>query len=120
MHRFFVNTVPVISAKDMYEEVTSRSHDMDIIIKAAAVADYRPCNVADEKIKKKEGDVMSIPLERTDDILKYLGEHKEPHQFLCGFSMETQKYAGKFQEKTYEKESGYDRCQQSEGTRCRI
>ena len=63
---------------------------MDIIIKAAAVADYRPCNVADEKIKKKEGDVMSIPLERTDDILKYLGEHKEPHQFLCGFSMETQ------------------------------
>ena len=86
----FVNTVPVISAKDMYEEVTSRSHDMDIIIKAAAVADYRPCNVADEKIKKKEGDVMSIPLERTDDILKYLGEHKEPHQFLCGFSMETQ------------------------------
>ena len=73
----FVNTVPVISAKDMYEEVTSRSHDMDIIIKAAAVADYRPCNVADEKIKKKEGDVMSIPLERTDDILKYLGEHKE-------------------------------------------
>ena len=86
----FVNTVPVISAKDMYEEVTSRSHDMDIIIKAAAVADYRPCNIADEKIKKKEGDVMSIPLERTDDILKYLGEHKEPHQFLCGFSMETQ------------------------------
>ena len=86
----FVNTVPVISAKDMYEEVTSRSHDMDIIIKAAAVADYRPCNVADEKIKKKDGDVMSIPLERTDDILKYLGEHKEPHQFLCGFSMETQ------------------------------
>ena len=69
----FVNTVPVISAKDMYEEVTSRSHDMDIIIKAAAVADYRPCNVADEKIKKKKGDVMSIPLERTDDILKYLG-----------------------------------------------
>ena len=63
---------------------------MDIIIKAAAVADYRPCNVADEKIKKKDGDVMSIPLERTDDILKYLGEHKEPHQFLCGFSMETQ------------------------------
>ena len=86
----FVNTVPIISAKDMYEEVTSRSHDMDIIIKAAAVADYRPCNVADEKIKKKDGDVMSIPLERTDDILKYLGEHKEPHQFLCGFSMETQ------------------------------
>ena len=86
----FVNTVPIVSAKDMYEEVTSRSQDMDIIIKAAAVADYRPCNVSDEKIKKKDGDVMSIPLERTDDILKYLGEHKKPGQFLCGFSMETQ------------------------------
>ena len=86
----FVNTVPVISAKDMYEEVTSRSAEMDIIIKAAAVADYRPCNVADEKIKKKDGDAMSIPLERTDDILKYLGENKKAGQFLCGFSMETQ------------------------------
>ena len=86
----FVNTVPVISAKDMYEEVTSRSAEMDIIIKAAAVADYRPCNVADEKIKKKDDDAMSIPLERTDDILKYLGEHKKSGQFLCGFSMETQ------------------------------
>lgn len=86
----FVNAVPVISAKDMYEEVTSRSAEMDIIIKAAAVADYRPCNVADEKIKKKDDDAMSIPLERTDDILKYLGEHKKAGQFLCGFSMETQ------------------------------
>ena len=86
----FVNTVPVISAKDMYEEVTSRSAEMDIIIKAAAVADYRPCNVADEKIKKKDDDALSIPLERTDDILKYLGEHKKAGQFLCGFSMETQ------------------------------
>ena len=86
----FVNTVSVISAKDMYEEVTSRSAEMDIIIKAAAVADYRPCNVADEKIKKKDDDAMSIPLERTDDILKYLGEHKKAGQFLCGFSMETQ------------------------------
>lgn len=86
----FVNTVPVISAKDMYEEVTSRSDQMDIIIKAAAVADYRPCNIASEKIKKKDDDAMSIPLERTDDILKYLGEHKKSGQFLCGFSMETQ------------------------------
>ena len=86
----FVNAVPVISAKDMYEEVTSRSAEMDIIIKAAAVADYRPCNVADEKIKKKDDVAMSIPLERTDDILKYLGEHKKAGQFLCGFSMETQ------------------------------
>ena len=86
----FVNTIPIVSAKDMYREVTSRSQDMDIIIKAAAVADYRPCNVSDEKIKKKDGDAMSIPLERTDDILKYLGEHKKAGQFLCGFSMETQ------------------------------
>ena len=86
----FVNTIPIVSAKDMYREVTSRSQDMDIIIKAAAVADYRPCNVSDEKIKKKDDDTMSIPLERTDDILKYLGEHKKAGQFLCGFSMETQ------------------------------
>ena len=86
----FVNTIPIVSAKDMYREVISRSQDMDIIIKAAAVADYRPCNVADEKIKKKDDDTMSIPLERTDDILKYLGEHKKAGQFLCGFSMETQ------------------------------
>ena len=86
----FVNTIPIVSAKDMYREVTSRSQDMDIIIKAAAVADYRPCNVSDEKIKKKNDDTMSIPLERTDDILKYLGEHKKAGQFLCGFSMETQ------------------------------
>ena len=85
----FVNVVPVISAKDMYEAVTVRSDDMDIIIKAAAVADYRPSNVSDEKVKKTDGE-LSIPLERTDDILKYLGEHKRPGQFLCGFSMETQ------------------------------
>ena len=85
----FVNVVPVISAKDMYEAVTVRSNDMDIIIKAAAVADYRPSNVSDEKVKKTDGE-LSIPLERTDDILKYLGEHKRPGQFLCGFSMETQ------------------------------
>jgi phosphopantothenoylcysteine decarboxylase/phosphopantothenate--cysteine ligase len=73
----------------MYEAVTSRSSDMDIIIKAAAVADYRPSQVADEKVKKSDS-AMSIPLERTDDILKYLGEHKPDGQFLCGFSMETQ------------------------------
>lgn len=85
----FVNTVPVVSAKDMYDAVTSRSNEMDIIIKSAAVADYRPCNVSTEKVKKKDGD-MSIPLERTDDILKHLGEHKKSGQFLCGFSMETE------------------------------
>lgn len=85
----FVDVVPVTTAKDMYEAVTSRSDKMDIIIKAAAVADYRPSQVADEKMKKSN-DAMSIPLERTDDILKYLGEHKPEGQFLCGFSMETQ------------------------------
>ena len=85
----FVNLVPVVTAKDMYEAVTSISNEQDIIIKAAAVADYRPANVSDEKVKKGEGQ-MSIELERTDDILKYLGEHKPTGQFLCGFSMETQ------------------------------
>lgn len=85
----FVEVVPVTTAKDMYEAITSRSNEMDIIIKAAAVADYRPSQIADEKVKKSD-DAMSIPLERTDDILKYLGEHKPEGQFLCGFSMETQ------------------------------
>ena len=85
----FVNLVPVVTAKDMYEAVTSISNEQDIIIKAAAVADYRPANVSNEKVKKREGQ-MSIELERTDDILKYLGEHKPTGQFLCGFSMETQ------------------------------
>ena len=85
----FITTVPVISAKDMYEEVTARSTGMDMIFKAAAVADYRPVHIADEKIKKSDSSA-SIDLERTDDILKYLGEHKTPGQFLCGFSMETE------------------------------
>ena len=85
----FTDVVPVLSARDMYEAVTSRSAEMDIIIKAAAVADYRPAHVADEKMKKADSG-LSIPLERTDNILKYLGENKKPGQFLCGFSMETQ------------------------------
>ena len=89
----FVKTVPVVTAKEMYEAVTAVSSEQEIIIKAAAVADYRPAQVADEKIKKKE-DEMSISLERTDDILKYLGEHKKKDQFLCGFSMETQNMIG--------------------------
>ncbi len=84
----FVDVVPVTTAKDMYEAVTERSSSMDIIIKAAAVADYRPSHVAEDKIKKKDG-AMAIELEKTDDILKYLGEHKKEGQFLCGFSMET-------------------------------
>ncbi|RHR01149.1 bifunctional phosphopantothenoylcysteine decarboxylase/phosphopantothenate--cysteine ligase CoaBC [Clostridium sp. AF20-17LB] len=85
----FVNFVPVVSAKDMFEAVTSRSDEMDAVIKAAAVADYRPKFVNTEKTKKKDGD-MAIELERTDDILKWLGEHKKDSQFLCGFSMETE------------------------------
>jgi len=85
----FTNVVPITSAQDMYDAVTSRSAEMDIIIKSAAVADYRPSNVATEKVKKKDGD-MAIPLERTNDILKHLGENKKDGQFLCGFSMETE------------------------------
>ena len=85
----FVNTVHVKSAKDMYDAVTSRAEGQDIIIKAAAVADYRPAVVADHKMKKSEGG-LSIALERTDDILAYLGSHKKEGQFLCGFSMETE------------------------------
>ena len=85
----FVNVVKITSAKDMYDAVTSRSDEMDVIIKAAAVADYRPKVVGTEKTKKKDGD-MAIELERTDDILKFLGEHKKEGHFLCGFSMETQ------------------------------
>ena len=85
----FVEYVQVTSAEDMFNEVTKRSDGMDIIIKAAAVADYRPAVVADQKMKKKDED-LSIPLERTKDILKYLGDHKKAGQFLCGFSMETE------------------------------
>lgn len=85
----FVDVVPVTSAEDMAREVKMRADSQDIIIKAAAVADYRPVNPADEKIKKKDGD-SSIELERTEDILKYLGEHRKKGQFICGFSMETE------------------------------
>lgn len=85
----FVKVVPIVTAKEMFDAVTSVSDEQDIIIKAAAVADYRPAVVSSEKVKKKDGE-MSIALERTDDILKYLGEHKKENQFLCGFSMETQ------------------------------
>lgn len=85
----FVDVVPVTSAEDMAREVKTRADSQDIIIKAAAVADYRPVNPADEKIKKKDGD-SSIELERTEDILKYLGEHRKKGQFICGFSMETE------------------------------
>lgn len=84
----FVKTVPVESAKQMYEAVAGAAKEQDIIIKAAAVADYRPSHQAEDKIKKSEGD-MKIELERTDDILGWLGAHRREGQFLCGFSMET-------------------------------
>lgn len=85
----FVEVVPVESAADMFEAVTARAADMDIIVKAAAVSDYTPANVSCEKVKKKDGD-LSIPMKRTQDILMYLGQHKKEGQFLCGFSMETE------------------------------
>lgn len=84
----FVKIVEVSSAKDMFDAVTALSDQQDIIVKAAAVADYTPESYVNSKIKKKDGD-LSIPLKRTMDILKYLGENKKEGQFLCGFSMET-------------------------------
>ena len=89
----FVKLVPVVTAKEMFDAVTSVSFEQDIIIKAAAVADYRPAKVFDDKVKKQEGQ-MSIELEKTDDILQYLGDNRVPGQFLCGFSMETQNMLG--------------------------
>ena len=80
---------PVTTAKDMLEAVQETLPETDILIKAAAVADYRPATVADQKIKKKDGD-MSIPLERTDDILGWVEKNRHPGLFVCGFSMETE------------------------------
>ena len=85
----FVDVVPVTTAREMYEAVTGRFDRQDIVIKAAAVADYRPKTISEQKVKKADGE-LSIEMERTDDILKYLGEHKRSNQFLCGFSMETE------------------------------
>lgn len=84
----FCEVVPVVSAADMFEAVAGRAPESDIVIKAAAVSDYTPETTADSKLKKSDAD-MSIPLKRTQDILKYLGANKRPGQFLCGFSMET-------------------------------
>ena len=89
----FVKLVPIVTAKEMFDAVTSVSFEQDIINKAAAVADYRPAKVFDDKVKKQEGQ-MSIELEKTDDILQYLGDNRVPGQFLCGFSMETQNMLG--------------------------
>ena len=84
----FVQAVKIRSAADLFREVTARSGEQDIIIKAAAVADYRPAAVSDEKVKKKDGELY-LQLERTEDTLQYLGEHKKEGQLLCGFAMET-------------------------------
>ncbi|MCI6715364.1 MAG: bifunctional phosphopantothenoylcysteine decarboxylase/phosphopantothenate--cysteine ligase CoaBC [Lachnospiraceae bacterium] len=84
-----VHVVPIVSAADMAQAVKERADEQDIIIKAAAVADYRPADVSDEKVKKKD-DSLSLALERTEDILAYLGAHRREGQFLCGFSMETE------------------------------
>ncbi len=85
----FVNVVQIQSAREMFDEVTGRAAEQDIIIKAAAVADYRPKHVSNRKMKKQDGNLV-IELERTDDILAYLGENRKPGQFLCGFAMETE------------------------------
>lgn len=98
----YVETVAVVSAQQMFDEVTSRSGNMDIIIKAAAVADYRPAECADEKLKKKDGE-LTLLLERTPDILQYLGDHRSSGQFLCGFSMETQNMVGNSRKKLQKK-----------------
>lgn len=85
----FMDVVSVTTAAEMFEAVTSRADSQDIVIKAAAVADYRPKEVKEEKVKKSDSEI-SLEMEKTDDILKYLGEHKKAGQFLCGFSMETE------------------------------
>ncbi|MCC8028918.1 MAG: bifunctional phosphopantothenoylcysteine decarboxylase/phosphopantothenate--cysteine ligase CoaBC [Lachnospiraceae bacterium] len=98
----FVDVCPVISARDMYEAVMDHRENVDIVIMTAAVADYKPAAVSDEKIKKKDGD-LSIPLTRTKDILKALGDIKREGKFLCGFSMETQNMLENSRRKIQEK-----------------
>ena len=109
----FTQVIPVTTAREMFEAVTSRSQKADLIIKAAAVADYLPREVSDEKVKKSDQD-LSIAMERTDDILGYLGEHKKDGQFLCGFSMETEHLLENSRKKLEKKHSGYDHRQQPE------
>lgn len=98
----FMNVIEIETAQEMFEAMKSCYEEQDIIIKSAAVADYRPANVAVEKIKKKDGD-MCIPLERTTDILGFLGQNKKPGQFLCGFSMETENMLENSKEKLIRK-----------------
>lgn len=98
----FMNVIEIETALEMFEAIKSCYEEQDIIIKSAAVADYRPADVAVEKIKKKDGD-MCIPLERTTDILGFLGQNKKPDQFLCGFSMETENMLENSKEKLIRK-----------------
>lgn len=100
----YMEVVDIVSAQDMFEAVTSRAPTQDIIIKAAAVADYRPANLAEDKIKKSGNDAdLSLPLSRTSDILAWLGQHRSPGQFLCGFSMETRDMVENSQKKLEKK-----------------
>lgn len=98
----FVKVIQVRSAQDMFEAVASNALASDFIFKAAAVADYTPAEYNDNKMKKKDGE-LSIPLKRTQDILKYLGEHRHPGQVICGFSMETQNMVENSREKLIKK-----------------
>lgn len=98
----FVELIPIVSAQDMFEAVAANAPNMDFIFKAAAVADYTPAAYSDNKMKKKDGD-LSIPLKRTHDILKYLGEHRISGQVICGFSMETQNMVENSQDKLRKK-----------------
>ena len=94
----FVEVVPVVSAQDMFQAVADRAEQADFIFKAAAVADYTPAEYHDDKMKKADGQ-LAIPLKRTQDILRYLGERRRPGQVLCGFSMETQNLVENSQKK---------------------
>ena len=97
-----VKTLPVVSAKEMFEAVKQTLPETDILIKAAAVADYRPASIAEDKLKKTDG-AMSIPLERTDDILGWVAQNRHPGLFVCGFSMETRDMVANSQRKLQKK-----------------
>lgn len=100
----FAETVSVVSAQDMFEAVAARFEQQDVIIKAAAVADYRPDHVQSEKMKKSDGET-ALSMVRTPDILQYLGGHRRPGQFLCGFSMETQELVENSRKKLIKKKA---------------
>ena len=101
-----IQVVPVVSAQDMFEAVTSRSAKQDIIIMCSAVADYKPAHYSEHKVKKQDGD-LSIALTRTNDILAWLGEHKKKGQILVGFSMETENLIENSREKLAKKHTDF-------------